>query len=378
MIDSIKFVERMKLSGLTKGAGVPCSFMSGLIDAAIANGCYENFNNEGDALAYVSGWSAGKKDEYGFCLMQNSGLSNALSPLTSLNPQFKIPVLLFISWRGQPGTKDEPQHSIMGPKLEDMLIASECRYEILDSEDIDVAMYQVEVAINYMKIEKKPYAFIIKKNTFAKIDKSDDIEVFHEHLISREEALQTINHIATDKNIPVVCTTGQTGRQLHDIHDADNYLYMVGSMGCGQALAAGLSESLNKKVIFVDGDGALMMRLGSCANLAKMHSDVLHIILDNNSYNTTGRQECISKHVDIAATLEGLGYNKVIEINPSNHNQDMIFNTILFRCICLDNEPTPTAIILRIQNDEVTNLGRPSRSPEQKLVDFRRHYGIDE
>ena len=55
---------------------------------------------------------------YGVVLMQNSGLSNALSPLTSLNYTFKIPILGFVSLRGERDSSgkntDEPQHELLG------------------------------------------------------------------------------------------------------------------------------------------------------------------------------------------------------------------------------------------------------------------------
>ena len=48
-------------------------------------------------------------------MMQNSGLGNAVSPLTSLTWTFRLPQLLIVTWRGQPGVADEPQHALMGP-----------------------------------------------------------------------------------------------------------------------------------------------------------------------------------------------------------------------------------------------------------------------
>lgn len=375
MIDSTKFMEKLIDLGVNKGAGVPCSFLSGLINAAINSGRYENFVNEGDALAYVSGWSAGKKDEYGFCLMQNSGLTNAMSPLTSLNPQFKIPVMMFISWRGEPGVKDEPQHSIMGPHLEELLKACECYHEILN-DDYLTAINQISEAVNYMKIERKSVAFIVRKGTFSKTELLNQVNASdYLELMTRESALKVIDKVASKYNLPVVCTTGQTGRQLHDIHDSNKYLYMVGSMGCGQSLAAGLAKSLERKVIFVDGDGALMMRLGACANIAKMRAPIIHVILDNGSYNTTGRQECISTQVDIKRTLFDLGYKYVVE---HYHKPDSHLENILWEAIqsCDGVLMGPCAIHVIISNDEVKNLGRPSRSPEQKLIDFRKEFSL--
>src|SRR5260370_26897275 len=68
--------------------------------------------NEGNAGALAAGYylSTGYP---GLVYMQNSGLGNAVNPLTSLaDPDgYRIPLLMLIGWRGEPGTKDEPQHA---------------------------------------------------------------------------------------------------------------------------------------------------------------------------------------------------------------------------------------------------------------------------
>ena len=64
---------------------------------------------EGEAVAVAAGaWLAGRRT---VVMCQNSGLGNTVNPLTSLNHPFRIPTLLIVTWRGQPGLKDEPQHA---------------------------------------------------------------------------------------------------------------------------------------------------------------------------------------------------------------------------------------------------------------------------
>ena len=68
--------------------------------------------SEGEAVAIAAGaWLAGRKT---VVMCQNSGLGNAVNPLTSLSFPFRIPTLLVVTWRGQPGIHDEPQHELMG------------------------------------------------------------------------------------------------------------------------------------------------------------------------------------------------------------------------------------------------------------------------
>jgi phosphonopyruvate decarboxylase len=62
-------------------------------------------------------------------------LTNATSPLTSLNFTFKLPVLGFVSLRGEPGVKDEPQHELMGQITEKMLALMKVEWAYLPEDE---------------------------------------------------------------------------------------------------------------------------------------------------------------------------------------------------------------------------------------------------
>lgn len=121
MLDTQEFGDFLQSLGLRDFVGVPCSYLSPLINYAINEQRFVMSNNEGDAVAIASGMSlSGQVGDlsYGVVLMQNSGLSNALSPLTSLNYTFGIPILGFVSLRGERDSQnrntDEPQHELLG------------------------------------------------------------------------------------------------------------------------------------------------------------------------------------------------------------------------------------------------------------------------
>src|SRR6266436_2780798 len=118
MIDAGEFIGAARAAGLDFYTGVPCSFLTPLINGVIggAKGAggldYVGAASEGEAVAIASGaWLAGRQT---VVMCQNSGLGNAVNPLTSLNAPFRIPTLLIVTWRGEPGLKDEPQHVLMG------------------------------------------------------------------------------------------------------------------------------------------------------------------------------------------------------------------------------------------------------------------------
>jgi phosphonopyruvate decarboxylase len=121
MLTASDFIEPARALGFNTWAGVPCSFLTPFINGVIdAEGMtYISAANEGDAVAAASG--AALAGQRAVAMMQNSGLGNAVSPLSSLNWVFRIPVMLIITLRGEPGLADEPQHELMGQVTGQML-----------------------------------------------------------------------------------------------------------------------------------------------------------------------------------------------------------------------------------------------------------------
>ncbi|VFM96378.1 MAG: phosphonopyruvate decarboxylase [Candidatus Kentron sp. G] len=115
MISAETFIHLAAERGFSLYTGVPCSYLKPLIDRVIADdrSHYVPAANEGDAVAIAAGAELGGMR--GIAMMQNSGLGNAVNPLTSLTHTLRIPVLLIITLRGEPGgPEDEPQHELMG------------------------------------------------------------------------------------------------------------------------------------------------------------------------------------------------------------------------------------------------------------------------
>src|SRR5262247_1380345 len=114
MITAAEFLAAAARHGFDFYTGVPCSFLTPLMNGVLSRPtlAYIGAASEGEAVAIASGaWLAGRKT---VVMCQNSGLGNAVNPLTSLSFPFRIPTLLVVTWRGQPGIHDEPQHELMG------------------------------------------------------------------------------------------------------------------------------------------------------------------------------------------------------------------------------------------------------------------------
>ena len=122
MINAGDFLTSCMGRGFRFFTGTPCSYLKPIINYVMSDDAFSFVNaaNEGDAVALASGATlAGKKS---VVMFQNSGLGNAVNPLTSLSYPFKIPLLLIVTLRGEPGgPKDEPQHELMGKITTDLL-----------------------------------------------------------------------------------------------------------------------------------------------------------------------------------------------------------------------------------------------------------------
>src|SRR5260370_27532150 len=169
MIEARPFVEAGRARGFDWYAGVPCSYLTPFINYVLQDASlhYVSAANEGDAVALIAGATLGARaGRRGVSMMQNSGLGNAVSPLTSLTWTFRLPQLLIVTWRAQPGVPDEPQHALMGPITPKMLETMEIPWELFPSE-IDAIGPALDRAMAYMDETGRPYALVMQKGTVA-------------------------------------------------------------------------------------------------------------------------------------------------------------------------------------------------------------------
>lgn len=373
MIDTKHFGDELKSMGYSFYSGVPCSFLKYLINYAINECDYVMAANEGDAVAIASGAQLGGKKSV--VLMQNSGLTNATSPLTSLNYIFKLPVLGFVSLRGEPGLKDEPQHELMGQITGQMLSLMEVPWAYL-SDDIDTAREQLREANQHID-EGRTYFFVVKKNIFGEVKLKDQKLKQPEACIVkrssseavlpvRTEALKVISN-TTDEQTVLLATTGKTGRELFEVEDKPNNLYMVGSMGCISSLGLGLALTRpDLKVIAIDGDGAAIMRMGALTtNGYYQPRNMLHILLDNNSHDSTGGQATVSHYIDFASIAASSGYPVVQQVTGLQELQEAMEGW--------KREGGLTFIHAKIAKGSPGELGRPTVKPfevKDRLMKF--------
>jgi phosphonopyruvate decarboxylase len=361
-VSSQLFVDELSAHGFGPYAGVPCSYLRPFIDYVIDREdlSYIPATNEGEALAIAAGAQlAGRRP---VVMLQNSGLGNLVNPLASLTHSFRIPVLIIVTLRGDPNIKDEPQHELMGRTTRELLTTLEVAHEWFPDSDEAIGP-AVARAVAHQNETGLPYAFVLRKNVVTDYTPRNQGTTVATEFPSRREALTAI-HGAMRGETVVVATTGKTGREWFEVDDRARNLYLVGSMGCAPSVALGIAREVNAPVVVLDGDGAALMRLEALASVgAQAPREFVHIVLDNEAYDSTGAQRTISSKVDFPAIARACGYQSAVTANGIGALSAAINNA--------QQSPGPHFIHSRISLGASADLGRPSVSPRDVAARLR-------
>ncbi|MGN6317007.1 phosphonopyruvate decarboxylase [Trinickia sp.] len=388
MIEAAQFVEAARRRGFTWYAGVPCSFLTPFINYVLQDPAlrYVSAANEGDAVALIAGVALGARHgERGVTMMQNSGLGNAVSPLTSLTWTFRLPQLLIVTWRGEPGVADEPQHALMGPITPSLLETMDIPWEPFPRE-ADAIEAALERAVAHMDKTGRPYALVMHKGSVAPYPLADAASprstpcqpqtywrgATEDGLPSRREALERVVALTPPETTVVLASTGFCGRELYALDDRPNQLYMVGSMGCVMPLALGLALARpDLHVVALDGDGAALMRMGAFATIgAYGPANFSHLLLDNGAHDSTGGQATVSSNVSFAGVAAACGYASATEGDDLS-----IVDALLAPQSAVDARSGPRFARLAIRRGTPDGLPRPTITPAEVKVRLMRHIG---
>ena len=133
--------------------------------------------------------------------------------------------------------------------------------------------------------------------------------------MKREEAIKIINQ-TFDKREVIITSTGLMSRELFNIQDSPRNFYMTGSMGLASSLGMGIAiNKLNRKIVVVEGDASLLMNLGSLTTIGHFKpKNLIHIVLDNNSYDSCSSEPSISKTAQLDNIAKVVGYSAVEKV----------------------------------------------------------------
>ena len=313
MIEVKSLINLLKKNNSDFYTGVPDSILKDL-SFALSNKGKKNHiiaTNEGSAVSLGIGHYLSTK-KMPCIYMQNSGLSNALNPLISIAHEkvYSIPLILIIGWRGSPKIKDEPQHNVKGKITENLLKLLNIKYTILRS-NADFKKFDKQIKI--AKKNSSIVACLIEQGTLKKsknINKKDDF-----YKLDKEIFLKTLLE-SLEKKTKVISSTGYNSRELmylrskYQIKNCNDF-YMVGGMGHTASVALGYSLSNKKKTICIDGDGSLLMHLGSIKTVGTFaNKNFKYILLNNNSHDSVGGQNTYANNINFEKLSISLGFKK--------------------------------------------------------------------
>ena len=359
-INPIVFYDQLASHGVDFFAGVPDSLLKEFclcVDDRVPNNKHVIAANEGSAIALA----------VPLVYMQNSGLGNAVNPLLSLcDPDvYSIPVVIMIGWRGEPGVKDEPQHIKQGKIQIELLETMNIPYEIISGDD-DKFKMKISSIVNIAKDNSKTAALLIKKGTFERY--SNEIQKSDDRGMKRETSLQVILE-NFDSNVIVVSTTGKTSREIFEIREKKGHSHQqdfltVGSMGHCSSIALGIALAKpDRKIVCIDGDGAMIMHMGILTTIAILKpKNFHHILLNNKVHDSVGGQDTAAKNVDLSKVVASIGSSKIFKVENPLELRDS-----LREFMACDG---PSFLEVKIQPGSRSDLGRPNVKPIENKENF--------
>ena len=324
--------------------------------------------NEGNSIALATGYhlATGKIP---LIYMQNSGFGNSINPLLSLaDPAvYSIPMIIMVGWRGEKGTKDEPQHKKQGDIQIDLLESLKIPYCIFSQEQLTYK--KIESMVNNSKEKSCPCVILVKRGTFDKT--SQKISQGTKGVGSREATLELILSNLSDKDI-VVSTTGKTSREIFEIREKNKQSHkkdflMVGSMGHVSSISLGIALNLkNRNVFCIDGDGSFIMHMGALSTIGKLNpSNFRHIVLNNYSHESVGSHKTAADSIDILGIAKANNYSYTARISSK---QNFLKDFDNFKS---SEGPSLIEIIVDVQTR--SSLGRPSITPKENKGIFMEY-----
>ena len=363
------FYDLLNKNGINFFAGVPDSLLKDFC-AYVADNSKNHIiaHNEGGAIALAVGYylATGK---IGLVYMQNSGQGNAINPLTSLadSEVYNIPMLLLIGWRGEPGKKDEPQHVKQGKITLKLLETLNIPYEILP-ESNELVERSLENASEHFEKNNSPYALVVREGTFENYALKNKIKTDYE--LSREEAIKSIVDELNERDI-IVSTTGKVSRELFEHREKNEKNHekdflTVGSMGHSSQIALGIALSKpDRKVYCLDGDGAVIMHMGSLAIIGSQNPrNFKHIILNNGAHESVGGQPTAGFNIDFVKIAEACGYKTALRAETREEIKE--------KMKLLKSNDNLSLLEIRINKEVRSDLGRPTTIPKENKEAFMR------
>ena len=373
MIDPAAFVDHLSELGVRFFTGVPDSLLKHLcshIMSELPREAHVIAANEGAAVGLAIGHHL-RSGEVSLVYLQNSGFGNTVNPLLSLadHDVYGVPMVLLVGWRGQPGVKDEPQHVKQGRVMDALLEAMDLPWTVLPREQAQAAE-TMRTAVDTARRDSCPYVVLVEKDSFGPPPTAPATESDARTLAlpTREEALAALVDQLGEHTINV-STTGMLSRELFEYRErtgqsGERDFLTVGGMGHASSIAMGVAMSeADREVWCLDGDGAVLMHLGTLAIIADHgRSNFCHVVFNNGVHDSVGGQPTSIGVVDLAATARAVGYRYAASVTSLDELPAQIAE--------LRAAGGPALLELHVRPGNRPDIGRPTRTPAQSKQAF--------
>ena len=347
-------------------SGVPDSILKhflSVLNKKLEKNKYIITANEGNALAICVGYYIATQ-KVPVLFLQNSGIGNIINPYLSLASPFvyDIPLLLIIGWRGAPDMKDEPQHFHQGRSTIDLMKSIGIDFQVLSKETSDVETIVKKVASQVQK-SQKPFALLIKPETF---DRCEHFYSLNQNPLSRSQCIELIIKKNHSPEAMFIASTGKISRDFYHVFskmglDKNKLFLNIGAMGHTNHIALGIAmQKKDKKIYCIEGDGSLLMHMGSLAIIGDLSpNNFIHIVLNNGSHSSVGNQPTVCENLSLKEIAKASGYSRC---NVCSNYQELEEVLVTSR-----NNNQLTFIEVKINTNENYRLGRPDEEPVESL-----------
>lgn len=369
MLPSHIICQTLLDQGVSFFTGVPDSLLKDIcayITDNVADDRHVIAANEGAAAALASGWHLAT-GEMGLVYLQNSGLGNLVNPLMSLaDPEvYSIPMILLIGWRGEPGIPDEPQHRKQGRVTMETLQTLGVSCEVLP-DTAEEAVNVIKSGVRIARENKAPHALIVKKGSFEPYKlQGKPADAF---IMRREEAIKLTLDLIEAKAV-VVSTTGMASREVFEHREAQGEghardFLTVGCMGHASQIAMGIALAKPDAPVYcLDGDGAVLMHMGSLAISGTSGlRNFKHIVINNGAHDSVGGQPTAALEVDIPAIAKACGYRWV----ASAHEPELLRQLLEE----MKEVRGPAFLEIKVNKGNRADLGRPTTTTHENKKSF--------
>lgn len=324
--------------------------------------------NEGNCTALAAGYhlATGKVP---VVYMQNSGEGNIINPVASLlnDKVYAIPVVFIVGWRGEPGIHDEPQHIYQGEVTVKLLEDMDIKPFIIGKETTDDEVEAAMKEFRELLAQGKDVAFVIRKGALTDAPK---VEYKNDNHMLREEIIQHI--VKASGEDPIISTTGKASRELFETRVANGQSHKydfltVGSMGHSSSIALGVAINKPEQRIWcIDGDGAVLMHMGSMAVLgANKPKNLIHVVINNGAHETVGGMPTVSNTVNLVGIAKACGYPYAVSVETFEALDNVLQEVLSCKQLSF--------IEVKSKLGSRDNLGRPTTSALDNKEQFMEY-----